>query len=115
MRSGDYTQVVCISILFRIYFDLHSTVGSGVHNGEKDQAAEQDHLERLHNALMRLPRINLYVLDAIMSHLKKFVVFFDSTRFCLINLASLIDNTQVEEPNETYITKLALSLGRSES
>ncbi|KAK1232125.1 Rho-GTPase-activating protein 8 [Marasmius sp. AFHP31] len=47
-------------------------------------------------ALQKLPRIHLYVLDAVVGHLRK-----------------LIDTTTVEEPNEVFITKLALGLGRT--
>jgi hypothetical protein len=47
--------------------------------------------------LSRLPGAQLFVLDAIVGHLKR-----------------LIENTKTEEDEEIYVTKLALSLGRSE-
>ncbi|KDQ13101.1 hypothetical protein BOTBODRAFT_112050 [Botryobasidium botryosum FD-172 SS1] len=53
-------------------------------------------VDDLKTALSRLPKIHLLVLDAIISHVK-----------------ILVDTTQVDEPKEVYITKLALSLGRS--
>ncbi|KAG5649730.1 hypothetical protein H0H81_002332 [Sphagnurus paluster] len=70
---------------------LYPTVGSS--------AVEQDpeeHTQAVGAALQRLPRVHLYVLDAVVKHLK-----------------TLIENTVVEEPDEVYITKLALSIGRA--
>ncbi|KAL0569314.1 Rho-GTPase-activating protein 8, partial [Marasmius crinis-equi] len=52
-------------------------------------------LKEVGSALQKLPKIHLYVLDAIVSHLKK-----------------LIDTTKDEEPDEVFITKIALALGR---
>ncbi|TFY52335.1 hypothetical protein EVG20_g10594, partial [Dentipellis fragilis] len=57
---------------------------------------EQEHLDALQTALLRLPKVHLYVLDAIVGHLRK-----------------LIDETKVEEADEFYVTKLALSIGRT--
>jgi len=37
-------------------------------NGEE---GEKDHLEKVASALQRLPKVHLYVLDAIVKHLKK--------------------------------------------
>ncbi|EIN06168.1 hypothetical protein PUNSTDRAFT_145491 [Punctularia strigosozonata HHB-11173 SS5] len=71
---------------------IYPPVGSAKAEGESTEKK----LENLHNALMRLPKVHLYVLDAILSHLK-----------------SLIDSTTAEESNEVYITKLALTLGRT--
>ncbi len=48
--------------------------------------------------LKRLSSSQVVVLDAIMGHLR-----------------NLIDSTQTEERNETFIKKLSLSMGRSES
>ena len=36
-------------------------------------------------------------------------------RFSLTSLCSLVESTEVDETDEVYFTKLALSLGRSES
>ncbi|KAG7093658.1 hypothetical protein E1B28_007320 [Marasmius oreades] len=58
--------------------------------------AQEAKLKEVGAALQKLPKIHLYVLDAIVSHLK-----------------NLIDSTTVEEPNEVYIAKLALALGRT--
>ncbi|THH06841.1 hypothetical protein EW146_g9491 [Bondarzewia mesenterica] len=63
---------------------------------EKDPASEQQHLEALQNVLQRWPKIHLHVLDAIVGHLK-----------------TLINNTKTGESDEVYITKLALSIGRT--
>lgn len=70
---------------------LYPTVGQSIREEQPEQ-----HLQELGGALQRLPRIHLFVLDAIIKHLK-----------------DLIDNTKTEESDEVYITKLALSIGRS--
>lgn len=70
---------------------LYPTIGQSI----RDEQPEQ-HLQELGGALQRLPRIHLLVLDAIIKHLK-----------------NLIDHTKTEESDEVYITKLALSIGRS--
>ncbi|KAK6992218.1 hypothetical protein R3P38DRAFT_3408860 [Favolaschia claudopus] len=58
--------------------------------------ADSQRITDLGTALQRLPRVHLCVLDAIVSHVR-----------------NLIDTTTVEETEEVYITKLALSVGRS--
>ena len=67
------------------------------------------------SALQKLPRIHLYVLDAVVSHLRKSVLFGHLSGVGDSSALSgrLIDMTTVEEPNEVFITKLALALGRS--
>ena len=45
------------------------SVGSAA-KGEKVSADEQEHLEGLNATLLRLPKVHLYVLDAIVLHLK---------------------------------------------
>lgn len=45
-------------------------VGSAKAGG---MASEQQHLQDLQVALQRLPRVHLYVLDAIVSHLRRYV------------------------------------------
>jgi hypothetical protein len=88
-------------------------VGSAA-NGERESADEHEHLEALKTALLRLPKVHLYVLDAIVLHLRalvlRFSIFYVSLTICL----RLIDNTEVEETDEVYVTKLALSIGRGE-
>ncbi|KAH9995488.1 hypothetical protein BJV77DRAFT_1059663 [Russula vinacea] len=74
---------------------LYPSVGSAA-KGERESAEEHEHLEALKAALIRLPKVHLYVLDAIVLHLKE-----------------LIDNTEVEETDEVYLTKLSLSVGRT--
>ncbi|KZP11489.1 hypothetical protein FIBSPDRAFT_1050728 [Athelia psychrophila] len=71
---------------------LYPTVG-GKANGE---VSEQQHIQDLSATLQKLPRVHLYVLDAIASHLK-----------------NLINSTTVDEDPEMYLTKLALSMGRT--
>ncbi|KAI9458178.1 hypothetical protein BJY52DRAFT_1270186 [Lactarius psammicola] len=74
---------------------LYPNVGSTT-KAEKASTDEHEHLEALKMALLRLPKIHLYVLDALVVHLK-----------------TLIENTDVEETDEVYVTKLALSIGRT--
>ncbi len=52
-------------------------------------------LNRVAGALLKLPRVHLLVLDAIVKHLK-----------------TLADGTKTEESDEVFFTKLALSMGR---
>ncbi|KIY52956.1 hypothetical protein FISHEDRAFT_63600 [Fistulina hepatica ATCC 64428] len=63
-------------------------------NSEEEQLEE--HIQALQNALVKLPRVHLYVLDKVVSHLR-----------------TLIDTTTTEESDEVYLTKLALSVGRT--
>lgn len=63
--------------------------------GSGDEEAAR--LNRVAGALLRLPRVHLLVLDAIVKHLK-----------------TLADGTKTEESDEVFFTKLALSMGRSE-
>lgn len=72
---------------------LYPTVGSAKTDGD---LSEEQHLQDLQVALLRLPKVHLYVLDAIVSHLR-----------------ILIESTSVEETDDIYITKLALSVGRT--
>lgn len=46
-------------------------VGSAA-KGEKE-SDEQEHLDALRTALLRLPKVHLYVLDAIVLHLRTLV------------------------------------------
>lgn len=55
------------------------SVGSAA-KGERESAEEHEHLEALKAALIRLPKVHLYVLDAIVLHLKESVLRF----FCLL-------------------------------
>lgn len=73
---------------------LYPTVGSAA-KADGDSSEEQ-HLQDLQTALQRLPKVHLYVLDALVMHLR-----------------TLIVSTTVEEPADVYMTKLALSIGRS--
>ncbi|KAI6023560.1 hypothetical protein BKA83DRAFT_4261276 [Pisolithus microcarpus] len=72
---------------------LYPTVGSFKVG---DGASEQQHVQDLQAALLHVPKVNLFVLDAIVTHLHK-----------------LIDTTSSEEDDDVYITKLALSVGRT--
>ncbi|KIJ55243.1 hypothetical protein M422DRAFT_23852 [Sphaerobolus stellatus SS14] len=71
---------------------LYPAIGSA----GADEAPEQEKLDDLQSALVKLPKIHLLVLDAIVGHLR-----------------NLIDTTKTEESNEVYITKLAISIGRA--
>ncbi|KAF8273068.1 hypothetical protein EI94DRAFT_1795447 [Lactarius quietus] len=74
---------------------LYPNVGSAP-KAEKGSNDDHEHLEALKMALLRLPKIHLQVLDAVVLHLK-----------------TLIETTDVEETDEMYVTKLALSIGRT--
>ncbi len=52
------------------------SVGSAA-KGEKEAADEQEHLEGLKATLLRLTKVHLYVLDAIVLHLKPSHFFFN--------------------------------------
>jgi hypothetical protein len=56
--------------------------------------------------------VHLYVMDKILNHLKTYVAFTLKCYFAQL-FFSLIESTTVEEPNEVYITKLAIAIGRS--
>ncbi|KAF4593115.1 hypothetical protein EYR38_008825 [Pleurotus pulmonarius] len=72
---------------------LYPTVGhTETEKGKTDEQRVQD----ISAALQKLPRVHLYVLDAVVHHLKE-----------------LMTATKVEEADEVYITKLALSVGRT--
>ncbi|KAJ7504519.1 hypothetical protein B0H11DRAFT_521310 [Mycena galericulata] len=73
---------------------IYPAVGAAAKSEGED--AEAQRITDLGTALQRLPRVHLYVLDAVVSHLRK-----------------LIDTTTVEETVEVYTTKLALSVGRT--
>ncbi|KAG8929178.1 hypothetical protein FRC02_005910 [Tulasnella sp. 418] len=66
------------------------------HVGALEEKERVNIVDDLKNALIRLPKIHLMVLDAIISHLKK-----------------LIETTITAESNDLYINKLALSMGRA--
>jgi hypothetical protein len=51
-------------------------VGSAKADGDVSQV---QHLQDLQVALQRLPKVHLYVLDAIVSHLRKYVYYIDFT------------------------------------
>jgi hypothetical protein len=55
------------------------SVGSAA-KGEKESADEQEHLETLKTMLLRLPKVHLYVLDAIVLHLKMSLTFLEYLR-----------------------------------
>ncbi|KAF8159691.1 hypothetical protein B0H34DRAFT_796910 [Crassisporium funariophilum] len=73
---------------------LYPTVGAAMPKDGED--SEEQHLQLVGSALQRLPRVHLYVLDAIVKHLK-----------------TLVETTKVDEADEVYFTKLALSMGRT--
>ncbi|KDR65726.1 hypothetical protein GALMADRAFT_260135 [Galerina marginata CBS 339.88] len=72
---------------------IYPNVGSAQKAGEE---SEEQRLQTVSSALQRFPRVHLYVLDAVVKHLK-----------------NLVETTKVDEANEVYFTKIALSLGRT--
>ncbi|EIW58644.1 uncharacterized protein TRAVEDRAFT_29154 [Trametes versicolor FP-101664 SS1] len=75
---------------------LYPTVGSSAHQ-ELKPSSEQ-HVLELQAALQKLPKIHLLVLDIIVKHLKDLIASTSESE---------------SESNEVYITKLALSMGRT--
>ncbi len=79
-----------------------------------DEAHGKEHIQDLQGALQRLPRVHLLVLDAFFAHLSQCVSATFLLSHALLNFpVSLIKTTQVSEPDNVYVTKLALSMGRS--
>ena len=71
MILGNCILLVSLHISGRMILRLITRlVGSSKAVGEP---SEQQHLQDLQAALQRLPRVNLYVLDAIISHLRRCV------------------------------------------
>jgi hypothetical protein len=114
-RSASPISQWCVRFVVILESSLSTvaSVGSAA-KGEGESADEHEHLEALKTALLRLPKVHLYVLDAIVLHLRALVLRFSIFYASLIICLRLIDNTEVEETDEVYVTKLALSIGRSE-
>lgn len=55
---------------------LYPTVGSAAAAAMDGENSEEQRLKDLGIALQRLPRIHLYVLDSLVSHIKQYVVPF---------------------------------------
>ncbi|KAI0821557.1 hypothetical protein BC629DRAFT_1278140 [Irpex lacteus] len=73
---------------------LYPTVGAAK---TEDQSSEEQHIQDLQTALQKLPRVHLLVLDTLIKHLRE-----------------LVDATSgPEEPNDVFVTKLGLGLGRA--
>ncbi|KZT59900.1 hypothetical protein CALCODRAFT_466345 [Calocera cornea HHB12733] len=69
---------------------IYPNVGANLHE------ETPDHMDELKQVLSHLPKVYLQTFDALIRHFK-----------------SLIDNTKVEEADDVYKTKLALSIGRA--
>ncbi|TFY64373.1 hypothetical protein EVJ58_g2657 [Rhodofomes roseus] len=76
---------------------LYPTVGSN--SKAEDSHSEDQHILELQAALQRLPRVHLLTLDAIVKHLKELIASTPAA--------------ETDESNEVYVTKLALTMGRS--
>ncbi|KAF8817572.1 hypothetical protein BYT27DRAFT_7199108 [Phlegmacium glaucopus] len=72
---------------------LYPSVGA---SASKEGDEGKEHLQQVATSLQKLPRVHILVLDAIVKHLK-----------------DLVQSTKVDETDEVYFTKLALSLGRT--
>ncbi|VDC00964.1 unnamed protein product [Peniophora sp. CBMAI 1063] len=70
---------------------IYPSVGSG-----KSAPTGEEHQEALRAVLQRFPKVHLYALDALISHIR-----------------TLIENTNSDEENKVYIAKLSLTLGRT--
>ena len=89
---------------------LYPTVGAASLNEDEGK----EHLQQVAMALQKLPLVHIYVLDVIVKHLKR-CILMPYLWFRLTSLYSLVESTKIDETDEVYLTKLALSLGRSES
>lgn len=92
---------------------LYPSVGSS--SSATDDQVLEERLKNVAMALQKLPRVHLYVLDAIVKYLKSYVVGSSAPSVSLTSLCSLLDSTSGKESNEVFVTKLALSVGRSTS
>ncbi|KZV71565.1 hypothetical protein PENSPDRAFT_734057 [Peniophora sp. CONT] len=70
---------------------IYPSVGSS-----KSVPTGEEHQEALRAVLQRFPKVHLYALDALITHIR-----------------ALIENTNSNEENQVYIAKLSLSLGRT--
>lgn len=104
--------MVCDIYSFVVRFLTMLSVGSAT-KAEKGSTDNYEHLEALKMALLRLPKIHLHVLDALVLHLKTLVFRTIISSTHTDYRIRLIANTDVEETDEVYVTKLALSIGRS--
>ncbi|KAM6496929.1 hypothetical protein JOM56_007402 [Amanita muscaria] len=68
----------------------------GVGTKMEGEVTEEQRLQNVSSALQRLPKVHLYVLDALIKH-----------------LTSLVKSSAVEESDEVFIAKLALTFGRA--
>ncbi|KAI0343232.1 hypothetical protein BDW22DRAFT_1407130 [Trametopsis cervina] len=73
---------------------LYPTVGAAK---PEEQPTQQQRIQDLQGALQKLPRVHLLVLDTLVKHLKQLVT----------------DTSGVDEPDDLFINKLGLSLGRA--
>lgn len=65
------------AILVMLEVDLLTVIPVGsAAKGEKEPVDEHEHLDALKSALLRLPKVHLYVLDAIVLHLRESVFNF---------------------------------------
>ncbi|KAF8636388.1 hypothetical protein AX17_003570 [Amanita inopinata Kibby_2008] len=75
---------------------LYPIVGSGIPKAD-GEVMEEQRIQNVSSALQRLPKVHLHMLEKLIKHLR-----------------TLIESTNVvEESDEVYIAKLALSLGRT--
>lgn len=62
------------------------------------------------SVLGRLPSVQLFVLNAVVLHLERLIW----TTSAFTDVSSMIKSSKTEEPDDIYIIKLALSVGRCE-
>ena len=71
-RMGRFASLISQRLvsLVPLVSNQLTTVSVGSAAKGEESADEQEHLEALKTALLRLPKVHLYVLDAIVLHLK---------------------------------------------
>jgi|SRR6267142_1358915 len=76
-RFASHISKRLVRLLVTFFALVLTTVSVGsAAKGEKESTDEHEHLEALKMALLRLPKVHLYVLDAIVLHLKTSVPHF---------------------------------------
>lgn len=65
--------------------------------GAKLNVPQEQHIEDVRNVLFKLPKIHLYVLDAVIKHLKKLVLTSFIAFGCWLTLCRLVDSTKTDE------------------
>lgn len=64
--------------------------------GSKNEGSQEQRIEDVQGALFKLPKVHLYVLDAVIKHVKTYVSYL-SFQKPFLRLSSLVNSTKSEE------------------